>query len=140
VDVLLTRPEKGGPGGGPVTPAVTQAVAQNIRVLAIDQSDDDELNKPVVVKAITIQVTPDQAQSIVLAQSVGALSLALRHVTDDKPLNKLATTAASFGFYVSRNPSPAGAPRPRPPPGFADLGTVRVTRATDTTLYAVGVR
>lgn len=139
VDVLLTRGEKGGAaGGGPSVPAVTQAVAQNIRVLAIDQTDDDELNKPTVVKAITIQVTPGQAQSITLAQSIGSLSLALRHVTDTQPLAKLATTAASFGFTAPRNPPPAAAPRSRPPPGFTDMGTVQVTRATETTAYAVG--
>jgi pilus assembly protein CpaB len=140
VDVLMTRTAQSNGASTTVSQSVTQAVAQNIRVLAIDQSDDDELNKPVVVKAITIQVTPDQAQSITLAQSVGSLSLALRHVTDTQPLNKLATTVASFGFNTPRSPSPIGPPRPRLGPGLTDLGTVRVTRATDTTLYAVGAR
>ena len=38
--------------------AVTQAVAENVLVLGVDQSDA-ETNKPVVAKAITIEVTPD---------------------------------------------------------------------------------
>ena len=131
VDVLLTR-------GVPNT-TVTQVVAENIRVLAIDQVDDDELNKPVVVKAITIQVTPAQAQSITLAQTIGSLSLSLRHVQDGQPVARLATTAAAFGFTAPRPVPLAGSERPRKvPPGFEDLGTVRVTRMTDTSVYTLG--
>jgi len=32
----------------------------------VDQSDNDQADKPVVSKAITVEVTPDQAQSISL--------------------------------------------------------------------------
>jgi len=134
VDVLLTRSVAAAGGT-----TVTQVVAEDLRVLAIDQSDDDELNKPVVVKAITVQVTPEQAQTITLGQTVGALSLSLRHVTDVAPVRRLATTAAAFGFTAPRAAPLAGSGRTRKsPPGLEDLGTVRVTRMTDTTVYSVG--
>jgi pilus assembly protein CpaB len=50
---------------------------QNIRVLAIDQLAERNLPaKP--VKAVTLEVETDDAQKLVLAASVGQLSLALR--------------------------------------------------------------
>jgi pilus assembly protein CpaB len=51
-------------------------------VLGIDQRSDQENNKPDVVKAVTIEVTTEQAQKITLAARVGSLSLALRDVTN----------------------------------------------------------
>jgi pilus assembly protein CpaB len=81
VDVLLTRNER------PATPTsatksaaagvYTDVLLQNIRVLAIDQLAERNLPaKP--VKAVTLEVETDDAQKLVLAASVGQLSLALR--------------------------------------------------------------
>jgi pilus assembly protein CpaB len=90
VDILLTRSVGGG--------EVTQVLAENVRVLGVDQLDDDAANKPQVARAVTVEVKPDQAQAISLAQAVGAVSLTLRHVSDDLPLTKRATTVADLGF------------------------------------------
>jgi len=59
VDVLLTRNL-----GDEKTTALTQVLAENVLVLGVDQSDNDEADKPVVAKAVTVEVTPDQAQTI----------------------------------------------------------------------------
>ena len=131
VDVLMTRMA----GAGNRAVQVTQVVAENVRVLGVDQSDDQEANKPVVVKAVTLQVTADQAQSVTLAQTVGSLSLALRHVDDAAPVGRTVTTQAAFGFsgprpVLSHAVHHAG-------PG---LPTVRVTRATDTSVYQLSAR
>ena len=83
VDILLTR----ATGSGEHTDTVTQILAENVRVLGVDQSDNDQADKPVVAKAITVEVTPEQAQSISLGQTVGTVSLTLRHVADDAPLS-----------------------------------------------------
>jgi len=108
---------------------LTQVIAENIRVLGVDQSDDQEQNKPVVAKAITIEVTPEQAQQITLAQTMGAVTLALRHVDDTAPITRLATTAVSFGYFQPpKPPAPRGTVVRRGP-------EVRVTRGTDTTAY-----
>jgi pilus assembly protein CpaB len=135
VDVLLTR--AGGQPGAPLQAAVTQVVAENLRVLGIDQSDDEDTNKPAVARAITIEVTPDQAQTVTLAQTVGAISLSLRHVADVAPLPRRITTVAQLGYFGA----PAAA-RPPPPPGdpLYAADTVRVTRVTDTTGYRMGGR
>ena len=78
VDVLLTRdPEGGGRRGGNLQ---TDVFLQNMKVLAIAQDANQERNKAAVVKAVTLEVTPTQAQKLTLAQKLGALSLALRHV------------------------------------------------------------
>lgn len=90
VDILLTRTVGGG--------EVTQVLAENVRVLGVDQLDDDSANKPQVARAVTVEVKPDQAQAISLAQAVGAVSLTLRHVSDELPLSKHATTVADLGF------------------------------------------
>ena len=71
VDVLVTRqPEKNNSN--------TDVVLQNVRVLAIDQLADDATDKPMVAKAVTLEVDTVAAQRLSLAGSVGALSLALR--------------------------------------------------------------
>jgi len=108
VDVLLTR-SIGSTSGGQNN-SVTQIVAQNVRVMGVDQSDNDEANKPQVAKSITLEVTPPQAQAIALGESVGVLSLALRHVSDAQVLAQRATTVAALGF---------NAPPPRMTPPVA---------------------
>jgi pilus assembly protein CpaB len=70
VDILVTRQvDKGGN---------TDVVLQNVRVLAIDQLADDATDKPMVAKAVTLEVDTVAAQRLSLAGSIGALSLALR--------------------------------------------------------------
>ena len=128
VDILLTR-EVGE--DHPTT--VTQVLAENVRVLGVDQSDNDEADKPAVARAVTVEVTPNQAQVIALAQSVGSVSLSLRQITDQAPLGRKATTAAQLGFA-----RPAAV---RGKPGQAAVRAtgypVRVTRGVETAEYRV---
>ncbi len=129
VDVLLTR-SVGPATGQTVGTEVTQLIADNIRVLGIDQADNDETNTPVVGKSITVEVTPDQAQSITLAQTLGNVSFSLRHVTDVLPTTRRATTAAALGFVQA-----AARTHAKGTAGPPNVPTVRVTRVTDTTVY-----
>ncbi len=80
VDILLTRDPTGGGkrrGGGNLQ---TDVFLQNMKVLAIAQDANEDRNKPAVVKAVTLEVTPTQGQKLTLAQKLGSLSLSLRHV------------------------------------------------------------
>lgn len=132
VDVLLTRTS----GNGDQTNAVTQAVAENVLVLGVDQSDNAEANKPVVAKAITIEVTPEQAQAISLGESVGTLTLSLRHVADQAGLARKATTVAQLGFL--RSPTSAAPRRVARPLGLPyGFSQVRVTRGVDISSYTI---
>jgi pilus assembly protein CpaB len=71
VDVLMTRQTEKGV-------ANTDVVIQNVRVLAVDQIADDSMDKPSVVKAVTLEVDTVAAQKLSLASAIGALSLVLR--------------------------------------------------------------
>ncbi len=70
VDVLLTR--------GDAESLMTDTILRNIRVVAVDQSDDELSEKPDVAATVTVEVTAEQGQVIALAQRAGTLSLALR--------------------------------------------------------------
>lgn len=103
VDILLTRTT-----GNDQAATVTQILAENVRVLGVDQSDNVEANKPVVAKVVTVEVTPDQAQAISLGQSVGSVTLTLRHVADDAPLIRRVTTVSDLGGGPRRSSGKAG--------------------------------
>src|SRR5437868_14652391 len=55
---------------------------QHVKVLAIDQLASERQEQPTVAKAVTVEVTPEQAQKILLASNVGKLSLILRQPGD----------------------------------------------------------
>ena len=71
VDVLLSRRVK-------ESEAVADVVAQDVKVLGIDQTVDEEASKPKVARSVTVEVGTQDAQRLVVAQSVGALTLVLR--------------------------------------------------------------
>ncbi len=83
VDVLLTR--------GDAETLMTDTILRNIRVVAVDQSDDELLEKPDVAATVTVEVSAEEGQVIALAQRAGTLSLALRtpDSTDATPIERL---------------------------------------------------
>jgi pilus assembly protein CpaB len=67
----------------------TETIAQNIKVLAIDQSavrPEDEAIK--IAKTVTLAVDLQTAESMALAQEMGDITLVLRGVGDDKIVSK----------------------------------------------------
>jgi pilus assembly protein CpaB len=75
VDIMLTRDVI-------QNQPITSVLLQNVKVLGVDQKSDQQSSDPNVVKAVTIEVTTEQAQKITLASTVGNLSLALRDVSN----------------------------------------------------------
>ena len=137
VDILLTRSIQAAGGGQETT--VTQVIANNIKVLGVDHEVNESLEKPTVANAITLEVTPEQGQALSLAQSLGTVALALRHISDELPAGRLITTSSDLGGYRAR---PAAAPPSGPVTGgTAAKGgrTVKVTRGTETSTYSVGM-
>ena len=61
---------------------VSKIVLERIQVLAVAQDVASTENKPRVVSAVTLEVTPQEAERIDLARSIGALSLVLRSQVD----------------------------------------------------------
>mgnify|MGYP006273359779 CR=1 FL=1 len=70
VDVVLTRHRNDD--------QIATTILQDVLVRGIDQIADEERDKPVVVRTVTVEVGPDEAQRLVLAQQAGRLSLTLR--------------------------------------------------------------
>lgn len=65
---------------------VSKIVIERIQVLAVAQDVSTNESKPRVVNAVTLQVSPQQAEQIDLARSVGSLSLVLRSHSDNLPV------------------------------------------------------
>ena len=83
VDVILTRRDPNADKAGAGDSKTSETVLTNIRVLAIDQNIEEKGGQKVVVgKTATLELSPNQAETLVLSQQVGTLSLALRSVTD----------------------------------------------------------
>jgi pilus assembly protein CpaB len=136
VDILLTRTV----GGGDSATTLTQVLAENSLVLGVDQSSDVEADKPVVAKAVTVEVTPDQAQTISLAHAVGSVSLSLRQVSDTSALTRKTTSVFDLGGPGLRKASVGagggGKPRAKTKMGPAPM-QVHVTRGVETIGYPV---
>jgi pilus assembly protein CpaB len=77
VDVLLTR-ETGEDNHE------TDVILQKVRVLGVDQEASDAKDRPAVARAVTLEVTPQEAQKLALAGQVGSMTLALRNGTGDE--------------------------------------------------------
>ncbi len=85
VDVIHTYKDEEAAKAGVPNPMVSETILHNIKVLAIGQNIQEHNNERVVVGSnATLELTPQQVETIVLAQRVGQLSLALRSMTDNK--------------------------------------------------------
>ncbi len=87
---------------------VTSTILQNVEVLSLDQSGKGA-NAPTKVRAVTVQVKPDEAQKLALAQQAGTLSLSLRHIdAADRP----TLSSISVSDLVEQAKPKPTAPRP----------------------------
>jgi pilus assembly protein CpaB len=78
VDILSTKKE-------PTTnQAITKTLLQNIKVLAVDQEVSQEKDKPAIVRAVTLEVIPEQAEIAFQASQEGTIQLTLRNPDDQK--------------------------------------------------------
>jgi pilus assembly protein CpaB len=79
--VVVIQPPKGTAG----EEMISKIVLQNIKVLASGQNIDKPKNDREVersVRAVTLQVTPEQAEKLALASSEGKLQLVMRNSVD----------------------------------------------------------
>ena len=56
---------------------VTKLIDANVRLVAINQSADEDRNAPTVAKTVTVEVNPRQVAALAQAQATGRLSLSL---------------------------------------------------------------
>ncbi|HEX8188047.1 MAG TPA: Flp pilus assembly protein CpaB [Pyrinomonadaceae bacterium] len=123
------------PGNNISSNPISKIVLQNVKVLASGQNLDkpkDEREAD-AVKAVTLQVTPDQAEKLALASTEGKLRLMLRNMIDqDDEQTQGADKRSLLGGERATVPPPPGslkseqtppppapvrrAPRPQAPP------------------------
>lgn len=84
VDVLATK-QTGNTGN-----AESRTILEDLRVLAVDQTASTDKTQPVVVRAVTLEMTPDQAELLVKGMTDGKLQLALRNPLDNNKLPAVA--------------------------------------------------
>lgn len=78
VDLVLTTPLPNNPNE-----TISKIVLQNVPVLATGQiAQEQKDGKPIVVPTVTLDLTPDDSEKLVLAANKGPLQLLLRNFTD----------------------------------------------------------
>ncbi len=96
VDILVNTQEEGTKSNGNKEKPISKIVLERILVLAIAQESSRDETKPKVVNAVTLELTPIQAEKLDLARSVGTLSLVLRNQIETTPVNTEGATKASL--------------------------------------------
>lgn len=76
VDVVAARKEN--------RRAVTDTILRNIEVLAVDQTASANDNEPVIVRAVTLEVSPEQAEILVRGREEGSIQLTLRNPLEEE--------------------------------------------------------
>jgi pilus assembly protein CpaB len=84
VDVILSKHDKNPDAHAGSTDVVnSETVLSNIRVLAIDQAPKEKDGQNSVIgKTVTLELKPEQAETLMRARQSGTLSLSLRSIAD----------------------------------------------------------
>lgn len=121
VDVVAAKPD------GSRTNYKSETLLENVKVLAVDQTASPEKDKPVIVRAVTLELSPQDAELLVEATQEGVVQLALRNPLDDSKKPKAEVVAE--------------APKPKPVRKRVVATSQRVTiiRGTDVSTSRVSM-
>ncbi len=115
IDLLLSV-RLPGASMPPLGQEVTRPLMQDLRVLATGRQvrpGHDERSARAFT-AITIEVSPDQAQKLVVAQRIGKLTAMLRNPQDRAPIDARRWTSTGL-LDIKPVMTPPLEPPPRPP-------------------------
>jgi pilus assembly protein CpaB len=102
VDIMVnTQDERGNP--------VSKIVLEKILVLAVAQEAERDPTKPKVVNAVTMELSPEEAEKLDLARSIGSLSLVLRNQLDSADLDSAGARRKDL-LTFSDTPEPVAQP------------------------------
>jgi len=62
---------------------VTKLIESTVRLIAVDQTADEDRTKPIIARTVTVEADPRQVAALAQAQSTGRLSLSLVGAEDD---------------------------------------------------------
>ncbi len=83
VDVILSKREKNPDRAAAPDSVSSEIILSNIRVLAIDQAPKEKDGQNTVVgRTATLELKPEQAETLTRARQSGSLALALRSIAD----------------------------------------------------------
>ncbi|MDD5329655.1 MAG: Flp pilus assembly protein CpaB [Sulfuricella sp.] len=123
VDILVsTEADRGKGGGSTEDKKISKIVLEHILVLAVAQEAGRDETKPRVVSAVTLEVTPEEAENLDLARSIGQLSLVLRNQIDKMPVG---TEGAMKVSLLKRAPEPETKPEKQAAPKRAPARHVK---------------
>jgi pilus assembly protein CpaB len=115
VAVVTPQSQEGVQSQGPIS----KIVLQHIKVLASGPKIDSPENQrePTNVKAVTLMVTPEQAEKLVLATNEGKLQLVMRNYSDDEDTTTTGADKNKLlrGDNVNPEPAPPSASEPEKP-------------------------
>jgi pilus assembly protein CpaB len=115
---------------------------EHVKVLAIDQIASEGDGKPTVARAVTLEVTKEQAQKILLATNVGKLSLALGRPIESSSDPNRRISERDIGRIIPEPVRPAPPPPPpapvaAPPPPPSNKVNVTIIRNGEPKEYSV---
>ena len=100
VDVLLTKRDKSQSGQADVIKS--EVILPNVRVLAIDQAPKEKDGQNTVIgKTVTLELKPEQAETLARARQSGTLSLALRSIVDVSMAEETTDDAPKQGGTIN---------------------------------------
>jgi len=85
--------------------AITTTILRNIHVLAVDQTASANDNEPVIVRAVTLEMTPEQAETLVKGREEGSIQLTLRNPLDDPEVIEKVVAAPEPKAVIRRAPA-----------------------------------
>jgi pilus assembly protein CpaB len=98
VDVILSKRDKNPDRPGAPDFASSEIILSNIRVLAIDQAPKEKEGQNTVVgRTVTLELKPEQAETLARAHQSGSLSLALRSIADANAVESSAEAKGPTG-------------------------------------------
>lgn len=92
VDVYWT----GSVDNGGDLEGVTKLIQTAVRIIAVDQTDNSQLNGARIARTITVAVSPSEVAALAQAQSTGKLSLSLVGAGDDTQLDDIKVNQVSL--------------------------------------------
>lgn len=104
VDVVATRKDD---RSGAI---MAETLLSNIKVLAVDQTAAANSNEPVVVRAVTLEVTPEEAETLLKGKAAGSIQLALRNPLDESDARRKSEPAKIVAKDPMRPAAPARDP------------------------------
>jgi len=102
VDVILSKREKNPGQSGAADIVVSEIILANVRVLAIDQAPKEKDGQNAVVgKTVTLELKPEQAETLTRARQTGTLALALRSIADVNMVENRTDDQAKRGDNIN---------------------------------------